>query len=542
MTNELRQLIKQRNRLQGQILNGDTNAETEKKFRKLRNKIGKHAKVLKGNKRKIHLIIHVSMDFLLAKYENSISGTSEPSLAPPSNSQQQSTAAAAAANHPLSTILDPALVMAMLVNPSLYSHVQQQVLSSPNFIQAYQHMFAEGNSTASLPPKVASETQVVPSTTTTPKATKEQQQQNVLSARSRPVLTQATKPIQLTSLESDFDNEQRNKTKPRFNPSDTTLTESQQQDIALTQELIRRQLALTQQQQRNQRNNPHAASQISLSTPLSRHIPLTTEQMQEVLTRAKNYVTRQQSDETTDSTNTQPRLSYNTRRLQAALAASASSATPQTAHTIGQAAAAAIAAVSARPPPLSTTGTTTAMTKPAPAPSNTVVTPTAPIPPSPQQQQQQQHPIRIQLDQKSKTLSSISNNQSSPIPTINQQKLMPLVDVHPSPPPHMYPNQPNWQRPPHLPVSHYPMPPHQQQYPPYDNPHAPPYYGPRPNYLPDMRPPSYGPLPPRHLSQPPRYNGPLPPPGPYGYGHPPQNYGPPPLHPHPHYGHHYPPP
>ena len=49
MTNELRQLIKQRNKLQGQILNGDNNAETEKKFRKLRNKIGKHAKVLKGN-------------------------------------------------------------------------------------------------------------------------------------------------------------------------------------------------------------------------------------------------------------------------------------------------------------------------------------------------------------------------------------------------------------------------------------------------------------------------------------------------------------
>ena len=490
---------------------------------------------------KVHFVNRISMDSPLAKYENSISGTSEPSLAPPSNPQQSSTsasAAAAAANHPLSTILDPALVMAMLVNPSLYSHVQQQVLSNPNFMQAYQHMFAEGNPNASLPPKVASETQVVPSTTT-PKATKEQQQ-NVSSARSRTALTQATKPIQLTSLESDFDNEQRNKPKTRFNPSETTLTESQQQDIALTQELIRRQLALTQQQQRNQRNNPHAASQLSLSTPLSRHIPLTTEQMQEVLTRAKNYVTRQQSDETSDPSNTQPRLSYNTRRLQAALAASASSATPQTAHRIGQAAAAAIAAVSARPT-LSATGTTPTMTKTAPSSSNTVVTPATPILSSPQQ-----HPIRIQLDQKSKTLSSISNNQSSPIPTINQQKLMPLVDVHPSPPPHMYPNQPNWQRPPHPPhppVAHYPMPPHpqQQQYPPYDNPHAPPYYGPRGNYPPDMRPPSYGPMPPRHLSQPPRYNGPIPPPGPYGYGHPPQNYGPPPPHPHLHYGHHYPP-
>ncbi|CAM4989326.1 unnamed protein product, partial [Rotaria socialis] len=62
----------------------------------------------------------------------------------------------------------------------------------------------------------------------------------------------------------------------------------------------------------------------------------------------------------------------------------------------------------------------------------------------------------------------ISNNQSLPIPTINQQKIMPLVDVNPSTPP-------------------------------------------------DMRPPppqSYGPLPPRHLSQPLRYNGPMPPPGP----------------------------
>jgi hypothetical protein len=434
-----------------------------------------------------------------------------------------------------------------LVNPSLYSQVQQQVLSNPNFMQAYQHMLTEGgssNSPTSLPPKVASETQVVPSTTTTPKAVKEQQQQqqqqqNVLATRSRPALTQATKPIQLPSLESDLDNEQRNKTKTRFNSSETPLTESQQQDIVLTQELIRRQIALTQQQQRNQRN-PHATSQLSLSTPLSRHIPLTTEQMQEVLTRAKNYVTRQQSDETTDLSNTQPRLSYNTRRLQAALAASASSATPQTAHTIGQAAAAAIAAVSARPS-LSSTGTTTTITKTTPpSSSNPIITPTTPILPSPSPQQQ--HPIRIQLDQKSKTLSSISNNQSLPIPTISQQKLMPLVDMNPSPPPHMYPNPPNWQRPPHLPVPHYPVPPHQQQYPPYDNPHVPPYYGPRTNYPPDIRPPpSYGPLPPRHLSQPPRYNGPLPPPGPYGYGHPPQNYGPPPLHPHPHYGHHYPP-
>ncbi|CAF2623049.1 unnamed protein product [Rotaria sp. Silwood2] len=540
ITSELRQLIKQRNKLQAQILSGDTNVEIEKKFKKMRNKISKHAKALK------------------AKYENSIFNSSEPSLAPPSTSQHQSTTSsspsasttAAAANHPLSTILDPALVMAMLVNPSLYSHVQQQVLSNPNFMQAYQHIFAEGNSTNSLPPKAASETQVVPSTTTTTvdglikqvtttsKANKEQQQQNISSTRSRPVLTQATKPIQLSSLESDFDNEQRNKSKTRFTSSDTPLTESQQQDIALTQELIRRQLALTQQQ-RNQRN-PHPTSQLSLSTPLSRHIPLTTEQMQEILTRAKNYVTRQQSDETTDSSNNQPRLSYNTRRLQAALAASASSATPQTAHTIGQAAAAAIAAVSARPSSSTATTTTTTITptsasitipKTMPSSSNSLVTPVTSIPPS-----SQQHPIRIQLDQKSKTLSSISNNQSLPIPTINQQKIMPLVDVNPSPPPHMYPAPSNWQRPPHLPVSHYPMPPHQQQYLPYDNPHTPPYYGPRTNYPPDIRPPpppqSYGPLPPRHLSQPPRFNGPLPPPGPYGYGHPPQNYGPPPPHPH----------
>lgn len=475
----------------------------------------------------------------------------EPSLAPPLNSQQSSATSAAAlnaANHPLSTILDPSLVMAMLVNPSLYSHVQQQVLSNPNFMQAYQHMFAENNPSNSLPPKVASETQVVPSTSAS-KATKEplgllqQQQQNLSSARSRAVLTQATKPIQLTSLESDLDIEQRNRNKTRFNPSETNLTESQQQDIALKQELIRRQLALTQQQQRNQRNNPHAASQLFLSSPLGRHIQLTSEQMQEVVNRAKNYVTRQQSDETTDTSNTQPRLSYNTRRLQAALAASASSATPQSAHTIGQAAAAAIAAVAARPATSAVvSGPPPTMTKPVPSSSNPVIAPSASMPPPPPQQQQQ-HPIRIQLDQKSKTLSSISNNQSSPIPTINQQKLMPLVDVHPSPPPHMYPNQPNWQRPPHPPVAHYPMPPHPQQYPsPYDNPHGPPYYGPRGNYPPDMRPPGYGPMPPRHLSQPPRYNGPLPPPGPYGYGHPPQNYGPPPPHhPHPHYGHHYPP-
>lgn len=48
ITGELRQLIKQRNKLQAQILNGDTNVEIEKKFRKLRNKIGKHVKILKG--------------------------------------------------------------------------------------------------------------------------------------------------------------------------------------------------------------------------------------------------------------------------------------------------------------------------------------------------------------------------------------------------------------------------------------------------------------------------------------------------------------
>ena len=38
MTNELRQLIKQRNKLQAQMLTGDTNPDVEKKFRKLRNK------------------------------------------------------------------------------------------------------------------------------------------------------------------------------------------------------------------------------------------------------------------------------------------------------------------------------------------------------------------------------------------------------------------------------------------------------------------------------------------------------------------------
>ncbi len=52
MTNEIRQLIKQRNKLQAQMLNGETNAEIEKKFRKLRNKIGKHVKILKGKTKK----------------------------------------------------------------------------------------------------------------------------------------------------------------------------------------------------------------------------------------------------------------------------------------------------------------------------------------------------------------------------------------------------------------------------------------------------------------------------------------------------------
>ena len=175
----------------------------------MRNKISKRAKTLK------------------AKYESSMSGFAEPLLAPPAASQQASSAAtaAAAANHPLSTILDPALVMAMLVNPSLYSHVQQQVLSNPNFMQAYQHMFTDGGggggrkaASTSTPPKVASETQVVPSAGaalddlvkkagSTAKTTKEQHYPS--TSRSRPVLTQATKPIQLTTLDPDTDVEQR---------------------------------------------------------------------------------------------------------------------------------------------------------------------------------------------------------------------------------------------------------------------------------------------------------------------------------------------
>ncbi|CAF3882034.1 unnamed protein product, partial [Rotaria magnacalcarata] len=72
ITSELRQLIKQRNKLQAQILNGDTNAEIEKKFKKMRNKISKHAKTLK------------------AKYENFSSHSSEPFLAPSSTLQTQS--------------------------------------------------------------------------------------------------------------------------------------------------------------------------------------------------------------------------------------------------------------------------------------------------------------------------------------------------------------------------------------------------------------------------------------------------------------------
>ena len=373
--------------------------------------------------------------------------------------------------------------MAMLVNPSLYSHVQQQLLSNPNFMQACQNMFADGGgaasskSSSSHPSKVASETQVVPSNSAAmddmikqailQKPSKEQQQ-NVASARSRPVLTQATKPIQLTTLEPEAEVERRTKptgaNKSRFNSAETSLTESQQQEIALTQELIRRQLALTQQQPRNQRNQ-HSAGQSSISLPLSRHIPLTTEQMQEVLTRAKNYVTRQQTDETSDPMNSQPRVSYNTRRLQAAIAATVSSATPQTAHTIGQAAAAAIAAVSARPSapntqpsPISSAPTTITTPPMRTQPPPNVGGPSAlgPMPPGPQQ-----HPIRIQLDQKSKTLSSISNNQSLPIPTISQQKLMPLTEMNHSAPPHMYSNPQNWQRPPppHLSGPHYPMPP-----------------------------------------------------------------------------------
>ncbi|CAF4532090.1 unnamed protein product, partial [Rotaria magnacalcarata] len=64
------------------------------------------------------------------KYENFSSHSSEPFLAPSSTLQTQSSTTsvstattAVAANHPLSTILDPTLVMAMLVNPTLYSHV-----------------------------------------------------------------------------------------------------------------------------------------------------------------------------------------------------------------------------------------------------------------------------------------------------------------------------------------------------------------------------------------------------------------------------------
>jgi hypothetical protein len=57
MTTELRVWIKQRNKLQAQILNGETTAEIEKKFKKIRNKISKHAKTLKGSSSKILLAL-----------------------------------------------------------------------------------------------------------------------------------------------------------------------------------------------------------------------------------------------------------------------------------------------------------------------------------------------------------------------------------------------------------------------------------------------------------------------------------------------------
>jgi len=56
MTHGIRQLIKQRNKLQAQILNGDANPDIEKKFRKLRNRIGKHVKILKGKKKLIFFL------------------------------------------------------------------------------------------------------------------------------------------------------------------------------------------------------------------------------------------------------------------------------------------------------------------------------------------------------------------------------------------------------------------------------------------------------------------------------------------------------
>ena len=48
ITNELRQLIKQKSKLHAQIVSGDTNAAIEKKYKKVRNKISKLVKTLKG--------------------------------------------------------------------------------------------------------------------------------------------------------------------------------------------------------------------------------------------------------------------------------------------------------------------------------------------------------------------------------------------------------------------------------------------------------------------------------------------------------------
>ncbi|CAF1010651.1 unnamed protein product, partial [Didymodactylos carnosus] len=490
MTSELRQLIKQRKRLQAQILAGDTNVEVEKKFKKLRNTICRLARSLKAKYEKSITSPkspsnvtngNQSLTSLPSSLSNGQANTitTTTSLTSPTTSNTQSSSE----QNLLQSFLDPAMVMMMLMYPTLYSSMQQQLLSNPNILSAYQEMIMK-----STPGKVASETQVVPGTsidqllkqttsTSKPQENKQLMQQILLGSglstnevKTERILGSATKPINLnasdtmsapnTELLSLLENvtsttidsrrgpqtppgSPPNKTgfipqignKPRIMTTPTTSSNnpsilndspktatpgaSDQQEFQFNAQdmLNNSKLSPNFQQQNPSPGQVQPGPRSRERGHLSRHIPLTSEQMKEVLARAKNYVTSKQNDDVPST----PPIS-NRRHIPSAQ----QNIKTQKETAAQQAVAAAIAAVQSQIPSATN----------APPPHST-------------------HPIRIQLDyQKSKTLTSviptINSTSSSPLPVKTSQSPVPPMEPMSYQPQQQTPSpffQQNWAQP-----------------------------------------------------------------------------------------------
>ncbi|CAF1042800.1 unnamed protein product [Didymodactylos carnosus] len=488
MTPELRQLIKQRKRLQAQILAGDTNVEVKKKFKKLRNTICRLARSLKAKYEKSTAspkspttisngisTLNQSLNNLQPSLSNDEAAntitTSLASSTTASNTQSPSQ------QNLLQSFLDPTMFMMMLMNPTLYSSVQQQVLSNPNFLSAYQNMVMK-----STPGKGTSETQVVPApsvdqllkqtttSTSKPQENNKLMQQILLGSglstnqvKTERILGLATKPINLNTSDTtstpstdllnllenvtsvNVDNRKGPQTPPGSPPNKTGITAQtgakprtintpitpstissitsdspktavtpgapDQPEIQFNAQEMANNSKFPRQFQQQHQNQGQPGVRSRERGHINRHIPLTSEQMKEVLARAKNYVTSKQNDDVP----TTPPISHR-RHISAA---QQQNMITQKETAAQQAAAAAIAAVQSQ----------------APLAMNTTSSPHS------------AHPIRIQLDyQKSKTLTSV-------IPTINNTPPSPLLPVKTSqsPAPSMEP------------TSYQPPPPQQQQ-------------------------------------------------------------------------------